>query len=289
MYYNEDLLLDLRLNSLDKFVKKFVITEATYTHNGAKKKLNFDINKFQKFKDKIIYIVVESQPKNILEFNEEDSKAQRGEKLILNGMARDYFQRESLMKGIQEANYNDLILISDLDEIPNLNNLDFSNLDNKIIIFEQKIFYYKLNLFYDGFLWHGTKATKKKNFFSPQWLRNVKGKNYPKWRIDTFFSKKKYSNIEFVKNGGWHFTNLKTAEQLEEKLNNFAHHYEFQVSGLKIDDIKRFIAQKRIIYDYKADQKKYKWSGESTLKKIDLKLLPDYVLNNKKNYLDWLD
>ena len=47
MYFDEDLLLDLRLNLLDKFVKKFVITEATYNHNGNKKKLNFDINNFK--------------------------------------------------------------------------------------------------------------------------------------------------------------------------------------------------------------------------------------------------
>ena len=70
MYFDEDLLLDLRLNSLDSFVKKFVIAEATYTHNGTKKKLNFDINKFKKFKDKINYIVVEKQPQNILELKE---------------------------------------------------------------------------------------------------------------------------------------------------------------------------------------------------------------------------
>ena len=92
MYFDEDLLLDLRLNTLDKFVKKFVITEATYTHNGNKKKLNFDINKFKKFKDKIIYLVVDEQPKNILQLSEEDTKDRRGEKLILNGRARDYFQ-----------------------------------------------------------------------------------------------------------------------------------------------------------------------------------------------------
>ena len=107
--------------------------------------------------------------------------------------------------------------------------------------------------------------------------------------IRCFFLKKKYSNLSFVKNGGWHFTCLKTAEQLEEKLNNFAHHYEFQVSGLKIEDIKKFISEKRIIYDYKADQKNYKWSGKSTLKTVDINLLPDYVKNNKNNYLEWLD
>ena len=94
MYFDEDLLLDLRLNSLNKFVKKFVITEATYTHNGAKKKLNFDINKFKKFKDKIIYLIVDKQPNNISDLLDNDSKEKRGEKLILNGMARDYFQRE---------------------------------------------------------------------------------------------------------------------------------------------------------------------------------------------------
>ena len=151
MYFDEDLLLDIRLNTLEKFVKKFVITEATYAHNGNKKKLNFDINKFQKFKDKIIYIIVDKQPKNILEMKEGDTKEKIGEKLILNGMARDYFQRESLSKGLKETKEEDLILISDLDEIPNLENLKIENIKNEIIIFEQKILYYKLNLHYDNF------------------------------------------------------------------------------------------------------------------------------------------
>ena len=190
MYFDEDLLLDLRLNTLDKYVKKFVISEAAYTHNGTKKKLQFDINKFQKFKDKIIYIVVEKEPSSILIPDDKDNKVERGEKLILNGMARDYFQREKLSDGIKEANENDLIMISDLDEIPNLKNLDFSSVDDNIYIFEQKIFYYKLNLYYEKFKWFGTKAVKKKNFLSPQWLRNVKAKNYPKWRLDVFFQKK---------------------------------------------------------------------------------------------------
>ena len=211
MYYDEDLLLDIRLNSLEKFVKKFVITEATYTHNGENKKLNFDINKFNKFKDKIIYIVVDKQPSNILELKNEDTKEKTGEKLILNGMARDYFQRENLAKGLEDAKDEDLILISDLDEIPNLENLNFKNIKNNIIIFEQKIFYYKLNLLYDNFLWQGTRAIKNKNFLSPQWLRNIKSKKYPMWRIYTNFLKKKYSDLMLVKNGGWHFTCLKNS------------------------------------------------------------------------------
>ncbi len=191
MYFDEDLLLDLRLNTLDNYVKKFVITEATYTHNGTKKKLRFDINKYKKFKDKIIYIVVDNQPPNILQLEDSDSKDRRGEKLILNGMARDYHQRQELNKGLKNARDEDLILISDLDEIPNLNTLDFSNIKNEILIFEQKMFYYKLNLLHEEYKWFGTKGVRKKNFINPQWLRNIKSKKYSKWRLDVLFSKKK--------------------------------------------------------------------------------------------------
>ncbi len=289
MYFDEDLLLDLRLNFLDKYIKKFVITEATYTHNGNKKKLNFDINNFKKFKDKIEYIVVDTHPQNILKLVEGEPKNKRGEKLILNGMARDYFQRENLTKGLREATDEDLILVSDLDEIPNLDSLNFADVKNNIVIFEQKMFYYKLNLFYGDFIWQGTKATKSKNFLSPQWLRNIKGKKYPKWRLDTFFSKKRYSNLIYVKNGGWHFTCLRTAEELEKKLLNFAHHYEYEESGLKINDLKKMIAEKRSIYDHNVDQKGFKWSGNSILKKIKNDELPDYINNNYEKYKDWLD
>ena len=289
MYFDEDLLLDLRLNSLNKYVKKFVITEATFTHNGSQKKLNFDINKFRKFKDKISYIIVDKQPNNILQLSDNDTKDKRGEKLILNGMARDYFQRENLIKGISEASNEDLILISDLDEIPDLNQLDFQKVRNNIVIFEQKMFYYKLNLFYEDYIWQGSKAVKYKNFISPQWLRNIKGKKYPKWRLDTFFSKKKYSNLLFIKNGGWNFTCLKTPEQLEKKLLNFAHHYEYEESGLKLDDIKKLITEKRVMYDHTIDQKGYKWSGKSILKNLDISHLPEYIKSNAEKYSEWID
>ena len=289
MYYDEDLLLDIRLNALDKYVKKFVITEATYTHNGTKKKLNFNINNFNKFKNKIDYIVVDQQPPNVRKLKEDDSAKIKEEKLILNGMARDYFQRENLKKGLKNLKDDDLVVISDLDEIPNFDNLDFNKINNNIIIFQQKMFYYKLNLYYNDFIWAGSKAVKYKNFVSPQWLRNVKSKKYPFWRLDVFFSKKKYSNLFYVKDGGWHFTCIRTPEDLEKKLLNFAHHYEFEQSGLKISDIKKLINEKRVMYDHNIDQKGYKWSGKSILKKINLNLLPRYIANNAKRFDDWLD
>ena len=289
MYYDEDLLLDIRLNALDKYVKKFVITEATYTHNGSQKKLNFNINNFSKFKDKIEYLIVDQQPPDIRELQESDSAKIKEEKLILNGMARDYFQRENLKKGLTNLNDDDLIIISDLDEIPNLENFDFNKIKNNIIIFQQKMFYYKLNLLYEEFVWAGSKAVKYKNFISPQWLRNIKSKKYPFWRFDVFFSKKKYSNLFYVEDGGWHFTCIRTPEDLEKKLLNFAHHYEFEQSGLKIGDIKKLIDEKRVMYDHNVDQKGYKWSGKSILKKINLNLLPKYIGDNTKKFKKWLD
>ena len=150
------------------------------------------------------------------------------------------------------------------------------------------MFYYKLNLFYEDYTWFGTKAIKRKKFLSPQWLRNI-GKKYPKWRLDILFSKKKYSNLYFVKNGGWHFTCLRTAEDLEKKLLNFAHHYEYEESGLNIDKLRKLISEKRVMYDHNVDQKGYKWSGKSTLKNIHVKLLPEYVSTNIEKFSNWLD
>ena len=289
MYYDEDLLLDIRLNVLDKYVKKFVITEATYTHNGSKKKLNFNIQNFIKFKDKIEYIIVDQQPPNIKKINKNDAPEISEEKLILSGMARDYYQRECLKKGLKNLDKDDLIIISDLDEIPNLENLKINEVKNNIVIFHQKMFYYKLNLLYDEFIWAGSKAVKYKNFISPQWLRNIKSKKYSFWRLDVLFSKKKYSNLNYIKNGGWHFTCIRTPEDLEKKLLNFAHYYEFEQSGLKLTDLKKLIKEKRVMYDHSVDQTGYKWSGKSILKTVNNNELPLYIRNNIKKFKDWLD
>ena len=67
MYFDEDMLLDLRLNILDQYVSKFVICEATYNHKGINKKLNFDIKKFKKFEKKIIYTILDQEPPNLRE------------------------------------------------------------------------------------------------------------------------------------------------------------------------------------------------------------------------------
>ena len=289
MYFDEDLLLDIRLNVLNSYVTKFIITEATYTHNGSPKKLKFDINNFEKFKDKIEYIVVDNQPPNISEISKDDSLEKKGQKLILNGYARDNYQRNKLEDGILKADDNDLIIVSDLDEIPNLKNVNFNSIKNKLIQFKQKMFYYKLNLYYPEFDWFGSKACRKKHLISPQWLRNIKSKKYSRLRLDLIFNKKKYSDIFYVLNGGWHFTCIRTPEDLEHKLKNFAHHYEYEESGLKIEDLKKLISEKRVMYDHNVDQTGYKWSGKSKLIKVSDSELPEYICLNKKNFKEWLD
>ena len=119
MYFDEDLLLDLRLNILNKYVKKFVITESTFLHSGKEKKLNFDLKKFKKFKDKIVYIVVDTPPQGIEKIDSYDSILIKNKKILDNSLKRENNQRNKLFEGLNEANDDDLILSSDLDEIPN--------------------------------------------------------------------------------------------------------------------------------------------------------------------------
>ena len=98
MFSDENMLLKLRLNELDQFIDKFIISEAVYTHDGNTKKLNFDINNFKEFKKKIEYIVVKDQPQNLLIKNKNDNQNQIAEKKIVNSIRRDNFQREQLQK-----------------------------------------------------------------------------------------------------------------------------------------------------------------------------------------------
>ena len=285
MYFDEDLLLDLRLNILNKYVDKFIICEASYNHKGIKKKLNFDISKFSKFRSKINYIILEEQPDYLKIINNNDSEEKKNSKILFNSINRDIFQRNYLLSEIKKCHDEDMILISDLDEIPNLENINFQN---KINFFCQKMFYYKFNLIYPNFVWYGTKGCKKKYFITPQWLRNIKSKNYSWWRLDVFFSNQKYLNINFIKNGGWHFTNLKRPEDLHHKMSNFAHHLEYEESGIGVKELKEKIKQKKIIYNHHADKKDIsKWNSDIKLEVENDENLPKYLISKKNNYSEW--
>ena len=289
MFFDEEMLLDLRLNILDKFVDQFVIVESSYTHSGKEKKLIFDINKYSKFKEKINYIILKDPPEGIEVINSNDSEGEISRKEILNALKRENLQRDKIFNGLKNADSNDWIIVSDLDEIPDLTKVNFNKIKNKIIFFKQKVFYYKLNLELKTLRWIGTKACRKKHLKSPQWLRNIKDKIYPKWRIDILFSEKKYNDIFFIENGGWHFSFIKKPEDIEKKLRSYLHHREYDIDPIGIEKIQNLINSKSVIYDHRVDQTQYKFGGGQKLEKIDLELLPKHISTNKEKYLDWLE
>ncbi len=143
-YYNEDLILEVRFNILNKYVDKFLITEAKYSHSGEKKKLNFNINKFSEFKKKITYVAIDNEPKNIIYQKKNNTFFENASDMRTNAVRRINYQRDRLMDGLSEASDDDYVLYSDNDEIPNLENFNFKTNSSKIVIFKQKQFYYKL-------------------------------------------------------------------------------------------------------------------------------------------------
>ena len=287
MYFDEDMILDIRLNTLNEYVSKFIICESRYNHKGVKKKLNFNIKSFKKFENKIKYIVLENLPKNLHEIKESDSEKIKNSKILDNALMRENYQRNYCSEFLKDYSENDLVLINDIDEIPNLENFKYKC---KITFFIQKMFYYKLNLEYPNFDWIGSRICKVKHLKSPQWLRNIKPKKYSFWRPDVLLSSKKYSNVEFIKSGGWHFTNVKTVEQIDHKMRNFLHHLEYEKSGININDLKNLIDQKKIMYNHKADKTdQNKWKNAKSLNKISLIDLPNYVRMNSSKFKDWLD
>jgi len=289
MYFDEEVVLDLRLNILNPVIDYFIIVESTFNHKGEKRKLKFDIKKYKKFEKKIIYLIFDEEPSNIEQVLKTDNEGEKSRKYILNAAFRENGQRNYILKGLEFANEKDLILISDVDEIPNLEKIDWNTINDQIILFKQDMFYYKLNLKLPDLIWSGTKACKKKYLKSPQWLRNIKDKKYSFFRIDTFFSKKKYINIKFIENGGWHFSNIKTAAEIEHKLKSYLHHREFDLNPMSKKEIEDIIKNKQAIYDLKVDKRINKIGNGNKLIEQPLNKLPSYIQKNLYKYEEWIN
>ena len=289
MYFDEEVVLDLRLNTLDRYVDYFVIVESTFTHRGDRRNLKFNHKKFEKFKDKIIYLTFDKEPDGIEAVYENDNEGEKSRKYILNAAKRENGQRDYIINGLQNANPEDLILISDVDEIPNLEEINLDNLKEKILMFQQDMFYYKFDLKLPNMIWSGTKGCRKKDLLSPQWLRNIKDKKYSLFRLDIIFSKIKYNSIKFIKNGGWHFSNIKSPKEIEHKLKSYLHHREFDQEPLSLDQIDSIIKNKQAIYDLKVDKTVNKVGSGSKLVNYSFEKLPVYLKENKENYKEWLD
>ena len=261
-YLDEDLLLDLRLNILNNFVDFFVIVEGNKTWQNNSKKFKFDINKYSKFKNKIKYIKVEDLPEG-----EDPYK-------------RENYQRNSILRGLSNADDEDIIMISDLDEIPNPKVLTNFKKEMKYAAFKQKHFYYKFNLQSNNYpYWYGTRICIKKFLKSPQWLRDLKFKKRPFWRID----KLRLNNI--IDEGGWHFCNLKKPDLLLYKYQNLCETNDPINFKEKID--KKFLdineISKRIELGHDIIGRKDNFS------KIKLdNSFPNYLLDNREKYHEWI-
>ena len=261
-YWDEDLLLDLRLNILNKHVDYFVIVEGNKTWQNNPKKLRFNIEKFKEFKNKIIYVPVEDMP--------------GGE----NPWVRENFQRNCILRGLIQAEDDDWVMISDLDEIPNPELIFKFETNMRFAVFKQKHFYYKINTQNQKSpFWYGSRVCVKKYLKSPQWLRDLKFKKRPFWRLDKF----RLNNI--IDPGGWHFCNLKTPEELLYKYKNLCETNDTFIFDQKIDE--KYLNLENI---------KNKISlGEDIIgrnesyQKIRLdKSFPKYILENINTYKDWI-
>ena len=261
-YLDEDLLLDLRFHILDKYVDYFVIIEGNKTWQNNPKNFQFNIEKFKKFRDKIIYIKVNDLPDGD------------------NPYLRENFQRNAILRGLKDANEDDFILISDLDEIPNPQKIKSFQKEMRYAVFKQLHFYYKINLHSKkNPYWYGTRICLKKYLKSPQWLRGLKFKKRPFWRID----KMRLNNI--IKDGGWHFCNLKDPDKLLYKYKNLCETDDPYIFNEKIDE--RFLDINEI--------KKRIDNGEDIIGRDESYLpieldnrFPDYILEKRKELKDWI-
>ena len=289
MYFDEDIVLDVRLNYLDKYIDQFIIIESEYNHKGEKRTPLFDINKFKRFENKIKYILTNDIPPGIENIKVDDNESEIYRKSIFNAWKRENLQRNQISAGLSDAQEEDWVIISDLDEIPNLSGIKLKDINDNFVFFKQDMMYYKFNLRLENYTWIGSKACKMKNLESPQWIRDIKDRKYNWWRVDTYFSKRKYSNILFVENGGWHFSYLKKPKDIEKKLKSYLHHIDYDINPVGEKGIQEMSNNKKTIYNIKADQKENKFDGTNKLNKIDINLLPSYILENKDKLKDWID
>jgi len=264
-YWDEDLLLDLRFHLLNNIVDYFVIVESNKTWQNNYKELKFNINKFKKFKNKILYVPVTDMPDGP------------------NPWEREHFQRNCIIRGLKNSKDDDFIIISDADEIPNPKKITEFDPKKKFAAFNQKFFYYKINMLNKTEPnWIGSRICVKKYLKSPQWLRGLKFKKRPFWRID----KIKLNNI--IEDGGWHFANLKSPEKLLYKYKNMCETKDDFVFNRSID--KKYLNIEKIKENI--EDGKDIIGRNDIYEKIEIdNTFPSYILENKSliQRLDCLD
>jgi len=266
-YCGEDLLLKIRFETLYNKIDKFIIVEANKYFNGEEKPKLFDHKKFEKYQDKLEYYYIEDLPK----YNG-------------NNLEYELFIKSQISRGLNNLNDEDVILVSDADEIPNLENEKYKNFDSTIFL--QKMFYYKFNLnVYEGLKFKNkiacTKSCKFKFFRNFEQVRSFRVKKIPWWRFDQKIKR----HIEF--DGGWHFSFLMNSKEIKSKLGRFNH----EIKHLKknedyvLDDLMDIKNIENNIINFKDPYHR----KHVKLKKVEIdKSFPDYIVNNKEKFKDFI-
>ena len=260
IFFNENLLTEIRFNILDKFVDYFVVCESYYDHRGNKKGYLFDLNKFKKFNDKIIYVQIDEFPENLGVWKRQD------------------YQRDFLKNGLKNTKPDDLIIYSDADEIINpLILKSFTNIENNVGICEQYCFYYKLNLLSDQYNndWEGSRVVKYKNLRSFSWLRSIVKKNLKY----SFFRFDKFKKIKVIKQGGWHFSYLMSEQDIQKKIKSWTHSELDTNENNDLDTIKKRVRDNKDLFGREIEYSKLEFSE---------KYYPEYLIKNRNLYEIWI-
>jgi beta-1,4-mannosyl-glycoprotein beta-1,4-N-acetylglucosaminyltransferase len=263
-FFNEMDLLEIRLNELDEVVDYFVIVESTRTFQKNSKPLylNLDDNRINKFKNKIIHIIVDDFPNFFTHWR------------IPKVWDYEKHQRNAISRGLSNADLNDIVIISDVDEIPCSSKItDNINLDEPIV-FQQRFFYYFLNYaitkaepescleFKNGLVyWKGSVMFPKYLFTNAQNMRNLR--NNP--------------NTKQINEGGWHFSYIGGIDAIISKLKSFSHANEAKQILQDLDDkekISQVIASGSDLFD-----------RNMSFKTLPLtEPFPKYIINNLKKF-----
>jgi beta-1,4-mannosyl-glycoprotein beta-1,4-N-acetylglucosaminyltransferase len=265
-YFNEKDLLTIRLNGLSDYVDKFVLVEATRTHTGLPKPLYYQDNKhlFSEFESKIIHVIVEDMPMSTHEIQDAISPQDRlwlaGGYQMGDNWVRERFQRNAIMRGLVDASDDDIIIISDADEIVRpsiLKNIEQTIVDGSNAV-KQDLRSYYLNIECTNMEWFGSKILRKKFIVSPSEAR--------------FHTP---SSIGIV-DGGWHCAWMGGAENIQLKLKSYAHS-EFNTPDiLNSDNINSRIGSMKDVLGRLYEYKVIPVNGDT---------MPKYVMD----YLDKFD
>ena len=260
-YFNEDDVLDIRLNSLNNVVDKFVIVEANITFSGENKPCNFDFKRFESFKDKIIYVFLEDMPN----FN--------------NPWAYENYQRNYILEVLKQekCNEDDIIIISDLDEIPSESAIqEFKTNPSGVKALALKFYNTYLNLLnLSETPWMKARILTYKEFFNPNndtppcfgLIEDVNDGITP-----TKIRMKHISNS--IQNAGWHFSYMGGAEAISYKIKSFAHQEFNKEEFTNLEIIKTRIKENKDVLG--RNQQYLKVSIDNTF--------PKYLCDNIKKF-----